>query len=135
MARAMTRVKVASSSTSNRCGCSSCSCSCSSDMLISKPWQQQLGQGAALLVIVQPHRATGPRHAGLAEEQAEAEALALGGEEGPADLLGNRQRHPGTMVADRQPDPLRIPVQLDVEPVRAGIGGIVDLGYQLMGGN
>src|SRR5690606_22164584 len=98
MARAITRVNVGSSSTSSRCGWSSPSIRLSSLMVVSRgqSGQAQLGERAALFMVVELHRTAGAGHAGLAEEQAEAEALALGGEEGFAELLGDRQRHAGT---------------------------------------
>src|SRR5690606_1440570 len=136
MERAITRVKVASSSTSSRCGCSSPSNRTSSDM--QAPWlrhvhsmqtiearQAQLGECTALLVVIQLHGTPGAGHGGLAEEQAQAEALALGGEEWLAELLGDRQRHAGAMVADGHPDPVVIPGQADLEVVRRGVGRIV----------
>src|SRR5690606_34311907 len=135
MARAMTRVKVGSSSTSSRCGRSSPSVLMTSLMVISLcgPGQTQLGERAAVLVVVQLHRSPGAGHAGLAEEQPEPEALALGGEEGFADLLGDAQRHTGTVIADADADFLGAPVQPDVEILRAGVRGVVEQVEQGLG--
>src|SRR5690606_7587153 len=89
-------------------------------------WQDYLCEGTPAILIEQFHTAAHPLHRGLAEKQSEAEALlALGGDEGGSQLLGDVQRYTRAMVPDAQPQALLVPFQADLDVVRTGVGGIV----------
>lgn len=77
-------------------------------------------------MTVEFYRATRTGDTGFAQEQTRAETFALGSKERFADLLGNRQRHTGAVVANADADFCAVPVQIDFQTVGAGIGGVVE---------
>src|SRR5690554_5572396 len=88
--------------------------------------QNHFSECSPVRMIIQTYATAEAIDGGVGEEETDPQTLALGGNEGIAQLIGDLHADAGAMVTNVDYHLALIPVQADEDLVRRGVGGIVE---------